>query len=72
MARNPHVKLMRMVSGQVRSYINDHPSSVHPMAISTMPNSIAKRVVGELVSKGVTISGRDTSDFLPDDHTRQV
>lgn len=50
------LKLLRMVSGQVRSYIADHPDHFAPYAIPTAPSSLAKRIAHELVSKGIDFS----------------
>lgn len=50
---NLRIKLLRMVSGQVRSYVNDHPDSIAPFAIATIHNSLAKRIAHELIAKGL-------------------
>lgn len=47
------IKIIRMVQGQVKSYIQDHPDHFAPYAIPTAPQSIAKRVAHELVAKGL-------------------
>lgn len=46
--------LYRIVMGQVRSYIHDHPDHVKDYAKRSMPISIAKRVVGDLMSEATT------------------
>lgn len=61
-----HIKLLRIITGQVRSYINDHPEHVASFAIHTMPGSIAKRVAGELLAKGVVFDDATIS------HIREV
>jgi hypothetical protein len=45
-------KLHKMISGQVQSYINDHPEHIHPNVVPTLPGSLAKRISGELAAKG--------------------
>lgn len=59
------IKLHRMVAGQVKDYINQHPDHIHPNVIPTLPNSIAKRVANELASKGVRIDARLSSGDWP-------
>lgn len=48
------IKLLRIVTGQIKSYIQDHPDHFAPYALATAPQSIAKRVAHELFAKGVT------------------
>lgn len=54
----PHTKdelerhLYRLIAGQVRDYIGKHPEHVSARHKSTMPVSIAKRIVGDLLEPG--------------------
>jgi len=59
MAReNLRLKLLRMVSGQVRSYIADHPQAIHPHFVGTIHNSLSKRIAHELLAKGLVFDQR--------------
>jgi hypothetical protein len=50
-ARTQREILTRIVEGQVRSFINDHPDAVPFYVRKYMPKSLAKRIVGDMLSK---------------------
>jgi hypothetical protein len=64
------IKLLRMVQGQVKSYIADHPDHFAPYALDTAPKSIAKRIAHELIAKGLTFDPKLISTLKQADFRR--